>query len=455
MKKQLSNIFGQIIFTVLVIGTISVFAQENENLKRGKELFDAEKYDEAIAVLNKCAVVADKQIKGECLIARGEAFAKKFSSQKAVADFTAAILLNPKDDKSYFARARFYYRDEQSRKALPDFNKAIALNPTNAEAFYLRGIVLGDYDDKQKPIDDFTMVIKLNPGYSNAYLMRAYSYNEVEKFNLTIADFNKYLELDPNSDEAFYQRGKTYQASGNKEKAAADFRKAIEMQNDIPPYKEALADINLSKEEVVKKAEDIAKKENLYTVLEFLDDYPEYANDPEILYLKSVTNVEAGKFKKADVYFQKQFDNFYKDALSSIAAGDDYAKKEKSAENYEMTSLMYGTALVSFGSADLVNALRAVATERNGLPAIKRNPKNLNGHAEFKKLYEEIAVKAGNVELDAEKFDLALQNFNKAIELNPRSKAALEGRAKVYRKQGKIRLAVSDESKAKLLTVKK
>lgn len=447
MKKQLFYVF------VILILTLPAFAQENEFLKRGKDFLAAEKLAEANAEFSKCILkTKESAVSSECFLLRSET---QDTKAKKLADINAAIKLTPNSGKAYFYRARYFYRDEQSNKALPDFNKSIALDPTNAEAFYLRGIVYGEYKDEQKPIEDFTSVIKLNPNYANAYLLRAYSYNDVEKYDLAIADFNKYLELEPNSDEAVFQRGKTFQAKGEKEKAAADIRKAIEMQPDIPPYKEALTNLNLSKDEVVKKADEIAKKDNPYTLLEFLDDYPEYAEDTEILYLKSVTNVEAGNFKKADVYFQKQFDSFYKDALSSIKAGDEYAAKPKSAENHEISSLMYGTALMSFASADLVNALRAVATEKNGLPAIKRNPKNLNGYTEFKKLYEEVAVKAGNVEFDAEEFDLALQNFNKAIELNPRSKSALEGRAKVYRKQGKLKLAQADEARAKLLTARK
>lgn len=442
MKQQLFNIFA------IFVLTISIFAQENEFLTRGKEFLAAENMPAANAEFSKCVLkTKESAVVSECFALRAET---QSTNIKKLADLNMAVKIAPQSAKAYFARARFFYRDEQSHKSLPDFNKSIALDPTNVEALYLRGIVLGDYDDKQKPIDDFTTIIKLKPDYSNAYLMRAYSYNEIENYDAAIADFDKYIELDPTSDEAVFQRGKTFQAKGDKQKAAADIRKAIEMQPEIPPYKEALANINLSKDEVVKKAEEIVKKENPYTVLEFLDDYPEFADDTEILYLKSVTNVEAGKFKKADVYFQKQFDSFYKDALSTAKSGDEYVAKD-----YESASLYYGIAMISFASADLVNSLRAVATEKNGLPAIKRNPKNLNGYAEFKKLYEETAVKAGNVEIGAEKFDLALQNFNKAVEVNPRSKAALEGRAKVYRKQGKLKLAQADEAKAKLLTAKK
>ncbi|HQU84851.1 MAG TPA: tetratricopeptide repeat protein [Pyrinomonadaceae bacterium] len=447
MKKQLFYIFAVFILTA------SAFAQENEFLKRGKEFLAAEKLAEANKEFSNCVLkTKETAVLSECYLLRSETLT---TGLKKLADINSAIKLTPTNGKAFFYRARHFYRDEQNAKALPDFNKAIALDANNFEAFYLRGIVFGEMKDKQKPVEDFTTVIKLKPDYANAYLMRAYAYNDLGKYDSAIEDFNKYFELDPKSDEAIFQRGKTFQAKGDKEKAAADIRKAIEMQPDIPPYKEALANMNLSKEEVVKKAQEIQEKENPYRVLEFLDDYPEFAEDTEILYLKSVASVEAGYFKEADVYFQKQFDAFYKDALSSIEAGDEYAAKPKSEENSAMASLMYGTAMLALASADLVNSLRAVATEKNGLPAAKRNPKNLNGYAEFSKIYEETAVKAGNVELSADKFDLALENFNKALEINPRSKSALENRAKVYRKQGKLRLAQTDEAKAKLLTAKK
>lgn len=447
MKKHLFYVFAFFILTA------SAFGQENEFLTRGKELLAAEKLAEANAEFGKCVLkTKETDIISECYLLRSET---QTTSLKKLADINAAIKLTPTNGKAFFYRARHFYRDEQNAKALPDFNKSIALDANNFEAFYLRGIVFGEMKDKQKPVEDFTNVIELKPDYANAYLMRAYSYNDLGKYDSAIEDFNKYLEFEPNSDEAVFQRGKTYQAKGDKEKAAADIRKAIEMQPDIAPYKEALANMNLSKDEVIKKAEELQKNGNPFTVLEFLDDYPEFAEDTEMLYFKSIANAEAGYFKEADVYFQKQFDAFYKDALSSIKVGDEYAAKPKSDENYGMASLMYGTAIISFASADLVNSLRAVATEKNGLPAAKRNPKNLNGYEEFKKKYEETAVKAGNVELAAEKFEIALDNFNKAIEINPRSKAALENRAKIYRKLGKLRLAQADEAKAKLLNAKK
>ena len=56
---------------------------------------------------------------------------------------------------------------------------------------------------------------------------------------------------------------------------------------------------------------------------------------------------------------------------------------------------MYSTAMIIFASADLTNALRSVAFGKNGMPEAKREPKNLDGFDEFRKLYEQTAIKSG------------------------------------------------------------
>ena len=119
-----------------------------------------------------------------------------------------------------------------------------------------------------------------------------------------------------------------------------------------------------------------------------------------------------------------------------------------------MISIMYGATLISLASADLTNSLRTVAFEKAGMTAAKREPKNLNGFDEFRKNYEQTALEAANFYLQTVQLKEALSNFSKVIEINPKNVAAYQGRAKVYRKQRKLKLAQADELKAKRLIVK-
>ena len=61
----------------------------------------------------------------------------------AIADFTAAIALNPHDAQAYRNRGLAYCRQEDYDQAIADYTAAIALNPQDALAYHNRGVSHG------------------------------------------------------------------------------------------------------------------------------------------------------------------------------------------------------------------------------------------------------------------------------------------------------------------------
>lgn len=75
-------------------------------------------------------------------IARGTTLALTSRYDRAMADFNAAIELNPKDDfEAFNGRAYVHFRLGDLASAIADYDRAIALNPQNAEALFGRGAV--------------------------------------------------------------------------------------------------------------------------------------------------------------------------------------------------------------------------------------------------------------------------------------------------------------------------
>ena len=71
----------------------------------------------------------------------GLAYGRKGQTDKAIEDFSKALLINPKLDMAYNNRGTAYYLQGQYDKAFGDFSSAIKLNPNNAEAYINRGYV--------------------------------------------------------------------------------------------------------------------------------------------------------------------------------------------------------------------------------------------------------------------------------------------------------------------------
>lgn len=212
----------------------------------------------------------------------------------------------------------------------------------------------------------------------------------------------------------------------------------------------------LTKEQLTEKSNALYESGRQREAIDLINQYPEFSDETEILYVKSVAYTELRDYKNADIAFQKQFDAFLKNAAESKSMTVEISSGEMSADLKKNTlSIMYAAALISYASADLTNALRAAAFEKNGMPEARREPKNLAGFDEFRKTYEQTALDAGNFYLQTNQLKEALSNFSKAIELNPKNPASYTGRAKVYRKQKKIKLAAADEANARRYAVKK
>ena len=56
-------------------------------------------------------------------------YGKKGDHDKAIADFTEAIRLNPNDAEAYYSRGCEYFEKGDHDRAIADFTEAIRLNP--------------------------------------------------------------------------------------------------------------------------------------------------------------------------------------------------------------------------------------------------------------------------------------------------------------------------------------
>ena len=88
------------------------------------------------------------------------------------------------------------YRDKgDTDRAIADYTEAIRLDPKYADAYYNRGIAYGDKGDTDRAIADFTEAIRLDPKHAHAYVNRGLAYEKLADFARARSDFNTTLGL--------------------------------------------------------------------------------------------------------------------------------------------------------------------------------------------------------------------------------------------------------------------
>src|SRR5262249_35076918 len=104
---------------------------------------------------------------------RGVAYKDKGDLDRAIADFTEAIRLNPRHVMALGNRGAAYSAKDDNDRAIADFNEAIRLDPNFADAYFNRGITYQDKGDLDRAIADYSEVIRLNPKFTQAYFIEA------------------------------------------------------------------------------------------------------------------------------------------------------------------------------------------------------------------------------------------------------------------------------------------
>ncbi|MGA2258561.1 MAG: tetratricopeptide repeat protein [Thermoguttaceae bacterium] len=114
-------------------------------------------------------------------------------------------------------------------KAIADLTESIRLDPKNADWYNNRGPFYEKRGEYDKAIADFTEAIRQDPNYAIAYINRGTVYHQKGEYDKTIADYTEAIRLDPKDADAYNNRGVAYNGKGEYDKAIADCREAIRL----------------------------------------------------------------------------------------------------------------------------------------------------------------------------------------------------------------------------------
>lgn len=140
-------------------------------ITRGKININKEKFENAIDDFNRALDLGkgDKEIENMVYVNRGAAYQKLFDNEKALADYSKAIELNPENPNVYMYRGFLYYQNGDFTTSLNDFNTLIDIDEHNPYAYYNRGMALLKLNENDKACLDFHKSCEL--GNTNACIM--------------------------------------------------------------------------------------------------------------------------------------------------------------------------------------------------------------------------------------------------------------------------------------------
>jgi tetratricopeptide (TPR) repeat protein len=178
---------------------------------------------------------------------RGEISFDSLIPGKAIADFDRSIALDPNDATVYVLRGRAYemryvmqHDTRDVDRAIADFTKAVEIDPKDALAYAFRGFVRSETGEYDRAVEDESRSIELKADDPYPYQLRAKAYLMSGKVALALSDVDQLAALSPNDHYNFDFRGSIFESLGRREEAIADYRRALTLNPNMQSSKDAL-----------------------------------------------------------------------------------------------------------------------------------------------------------------------------------------------------------------------
>ncbi|MFZ5690631.1 MAG: caspase family protein [Pseudomonadota bacterium] len=160
------------------------------------------------------------------LESRGHALYRLEKLDAALADFDAAIKLDPQNSSPHNRRGITLRKKGEYEQAIESYNAAIKLNPNVSSHFLNRGIAFRFKRDYDKALADMNTLIRMKPAEARGYNERAIIYRLRRDFTRARADHDKAISLDSTNWLYFSERALTSEAAQDFPSAITDIRKA-------------------------------------------------------------------------------------------------------------------------------------------------------------------------------------------------------------------------------------
>jgi tetratricopeptide (TPR) repeat protein len=215
---------------VLLVGLIAACAttpsEQAEHLyQRGLTRMNDGKLDPAIADFD-AALALDPNHK-RAKANRGYTWLLKKDADRALEDSEAVLRNDPDDSKSLVNRGVALMMKRQYDAALADFDRAVKAPQHDLRPLINRGLILYEKGEYDRAIADFDEVIRQNPYHPTVFKRRGNAWAYKGDYAKAIADFDRALSVFPEDIENWLYRCEARLRTGDYDRALADANEAI------------------------------------------------------------------------------------------------------------------------------------------------------------------------------------------------------------------------------------
>jgi tetratricopeptide (TPR) repeat protein len=341
-------------------------------------------------------------------------------TDKCLADYNKAIELDPNYSDFYVSRGDWFYQAKRYDEAFRDFEKALALQRDNISALNGRGNVYDARKQYKEAVDDYMTAIKLNKNQYNCvfYTNRGNTYTRMAEWAKAEADFVEAIRINDKYANNYVGMGIVYHGREQYDKAIEYYNTAVDKEPQANTYR-LRGDAFLKKKDYGRALED------------YLTPLKMYPNHPRE---QAQTIADLGLILQdnstfAPAYIQR----------SLLRA------KLKLFES----ALQDAEAAVSFSGKDPAPALNARGLVRLLQGELDKALEDFNA-ALKKKEFGEAHRNRGTVYFrkGKENFDMALADFEKAIQFDPNDYLAYNGKGLVAFEKGDFEKAEKEFTSA-------
>lgn len=167
--------------------------------------------------------------RSETLLASGEGAMRRGDRQRALAELTRAIEINPTLTRAHLNIADIHRGERDYALAEASYRRAAEIEPRNFDAQYYDGLMLHVLDRLVEAVRAYLRALAIRPNDFDANLKIASAYYQLDEMPQAVEYARHAVKLKPDSGPARFQLGAVQAAMNDHESAVREYQQAAEL----------------------------------------------------------------------------------------------------------------------------------------------------------------------------------------------------------------------------------